>query len=275
MEELKVEEVFKISDKIWNLVLEYGPKLALAILTLIVGLYIIKHLVKLAGKALKRGEEEDTLSSFIRNLISWVLKLLLFLSVASMVGIETTSFIAIFSAATLAVGFALQGSLSNFAGGVMLLLFRPFDIGHLIEVQGYIGVVKKMHIFNSVLVTPDGKTVYIPNGPIAGSSIVNFTTEGVLRVDIIAGIAYESDLKEAKAVLMDVLENHPLVLKEPAPFVGVNELADSSVNFAVRPWVNSKDYWTVYFDLNETLKTALDAVDISIPYPQMYVHMAK
>ena len=204
-----------------------------------------------------------------------VLKVLLFLSVATMVGIETTSFIAIFSAATLAIGLALQGSLSNFAGGVLLLVFKPYKVGDLIEAQGHLGVVKRIQIFNTILLNPQNKTIIVPNGAVAGNSVINYSEEGILRVDLSAGISYDSDIREAKNVLMKVLESNPKVLKDPAPFVGVSELGDSSVNFAVRPWSTVADYWDVYFSINEEVKYALDNAGISIPFPQVDVHMDK
>lgn len=275
MEELDTIDVQKISDQAWQLVLEYGPKLLLAIITLLIGLWIIKQMVKLVDKAMSKGKTDDTLGPFLKNLVSWVLKILLFLSVASMIGIETTSFIAIFSAATLAIGLALQGSLSNLAGGVILLIFKPYKVGDLIEAQGHLGVVKGIQIFNTILLNPQNKTIIAPNGAVAGNSIINYTTEGKLRVDLSAGISYDSNIKDAKDVIMKVLENYPKVLKEPAPFVGVSELADSSVNFAVRPWANVADYWDVYFGINEKVKIALDEAGITIPFPQVDVHFDK
>jgi len=275
MEELDKIDVQKIGDQAWELVLLYGPKLLLALVTLLIGLWIIKQLVKLVDKAMSKGNTDDTLGPFLKNLVGWVLKILLFLSVASMIGIETTSFIAIFSAATLAIGLALQGSLSNLAGGVILLIFKPYKVGDLIEGQGHLGVVKSIQIFNTVMINPQNKTIIVPNGPMAGNSIINYTTEGKLRVDLSAGISYESNIKLAKDVIMKVLESHPKVLKDPAPFVGVSEMADSSVNFAVRPWANVADYWDVYFGINEKMKIALDEAEITIPFPQMDVHFDK
>ncbi|WP_216664165.1 mechanosensitive ion channel family protein [Lentimicrobium sp. S6] len=257
------------------MVMEYGPKLLLAFVTLMIGLWIIKKLVAVASKGMNKGDTDQTLAPFVINLISWVLKILLFLSVASMIGIETTSFIAIFSAATLAIGLALQGSLSNFAGGIILLIFKPYKVTDLIEAQGHLGVVKEIQIFNTILLNPQNKTIIVPNGAVAGNSIINYTTEGKLRVDLSAGISYESNIKDAKDVLMKVLQDHPKVLKDPAPFVGVSELGDSSVNFAVRPWANVADYWDVYFGINEKIKLALDEAGITIPFPQMDVHFDK
>lgn len=275
MEELNNIDINKISDQAMTMVMEYGPKLILALVTLMIGLWIIKKLVAVVTKGMNKGNTDQTLAPFVVNLVSWALKILLFLSVASMIGIETTSFIAIFSAATLAIGLALQGSLSNFAGGVILLIFKPYKVSDLIEAQGHLGVVKEIQIFNTILVNPQNKTIIVPNGAVAGNSIINYTTEGKLRVDLTAGISYESNIKEAKDVLMKVLENDPKVLKDPAPFVGVSELGDSSVNFAVRPWANVADYWDVYFGINEKVKLALDEAGITIPFPQMDVHFDK
>jgi small conductance mechanosensitive channel len=275
MDELQGIDIQKLSDQAMAMIMEYGPKLLLAIVTLIIGLWIIKHFVKIADKGMAKGKTDATLAPFIKSLISTILKILLFLSVASMVGIETTSFIAIFSVATLAIGLALQGSLSNFAGGVLLLIFKPYKIGDLIEAQGHLGVVKHIQIFNTILLNPQNKTIIVPNGAVAGNSIINYTAEGMLRVDLTAGISYDSDIRKAKAVLMKVLENNPKVLKDPAPFVGVSELGDSSVNFAVRPWATTDNYWDVFFGINEEIKYALDEAGITIPFPQMDVHMEK
>lgn len=268
-------DIQEISTQAWTMVMEYGPKFLLAIITLLIGLWIIRKLVKVAEKGLSKGKADATLTPFVVSLISWSLRILLFLSVASMVGIETTSFIAIFSAATLAIGLALQGSLANFAGGVILLIFKPYKVGDLVEVQGHLGTVKKIQIFNTFLINFQNQTIIIPNGAAAGNTMKNFTTEGILRVDLTAGVAYESDLKQTKEVLMKVITNHPKVLKEPAPFVGLNEMADSSLNFVVRPWAKAEDYWDVYFQVNEQMKEALDAAGITIPFPQMDVHLDK
>ena len=275
MDEITNIDMQKLSDQGIAMVMEFGPKLLLTIITLLIGLWIIKHIVKLADKGMSKSKTDTTLAPFLKNLISWVLKILLFLSVASMVGIETTSFIAIFSAATLAIGLALQGSLSNFAGGVLLLIFKPYKIGDLIEAQGHLGVVKHIQIFNTILLNPQNKTIIVPNGAVASNSIINYSEEGLLRVDLTAGISYDSDIRKAKDVLMKVLVDNPKVLKDPAPFIGVSELGDSSVNFAVRPWTNVADYWDVFFTINEEIKYALDAAGISIPFPQVDVHMDK
>jgi small conductance mechanosensitive channel len=224
-------------------------------------------------------EVDPSLIPFLKSLLGALLKIALFVSIASMVGLEMTSFIAILGAAGLAVGLALQGTLANFAGGVMILLFKPFKVGDVVEAQGYTGAVKEIQIFNTIMTTPENKIIIIPNGGLANSAmtnyITNYTIEGKIRVDMTMGISYESDIKAARKALMEVMEAHPKILKSPAPFVGVVELADSSVNLAVRPYADRSDYWEVYFDIYKAGKEALDAANITIPFPQMDVHLNK
>ncbi len=224
---------------------------------------------------MEKREVSISLRGFFMSLTSVLLKVMLLISIAEMVGIKTTSFIAILGAAGLAVGLALSGTLQNFAGGVMILLFKPFKVGDLIESQGRLGSVKEINIFVTILLTPENKTVILPNAAVSNGDIVNYTTEGVIRVDMTFGISYESNIKGAKDVLMKVIESHPKVLKEPAPFVGVSGLADSSVNLAARPYSKPEDYWDVYFYVYEEGKIALDKAGISIPFPQMDIHMQK
>jgi len=268
-----VELAESLSIKAYELGLEYAPKLALAILTLIIGLWLISGVSKLVKISMKRSKVDPTLIPFMDSLVSWLLKVLLFISVASMIGIATTSFIAVLGAAGLAIGLALQGSLANFAGGVLIMIFKPYKVGDLIESQGHLGVVKEVQIFNSILISPQSKQVIIPNGAVSNGPIVNYTVEGKIRVDLTVGIAYNADIDLAKSVLMEVLTSNEKVLSEPAPFVGVSEMADSSVNFAVRPHCLPEHYWDVFFDVNEAMKKALDKNNISIPFPQRDVHL--
>ncbi|WP_299098733.1 mechanosensitive ion channel domain-containing protein [uncultured Winogradskyella sp.] len=248
-------------------VIEYGPKVIGAIAIWIIGSWVIKILLKGVKKALNKGDYDESLKKFLTNLISWILKVVLIIVVLGTVGVETTSFAAIIAAAGLAIGLALQGSLGNFAGGVLLMIFKPIKIGDLIEAQGELGVVKEIEIFTTKLLTPTNKEVIIPNGALSNGNIVNYSTEGKLRVDLTFGVGYDSDIKQTKDVLMKVLTSNPKVLQDPAPSVNVSELADSSVNFAVRPWANVADYWDVYFETHENVKIALDAAGIEIPYP--------
>ena len=260
-------------EKAVELFVTYAPKLALAIFTLVIGLYLIKGLSRIIVLSMGKSKVDRTLIPFVSNLISWGLKALLFISVASMVGVATTSFIAVLGAAGLAIGLALQGSLGNFAGGVLILLFKPYGIDDLIEAQGHVGVVKEVQIFNTILLSPDHKRVIIPNGAISNGSIINYSAEDKRRVDLVIGIAYESDVAKAKEVLMQVLKTNQWALSDPAPQVAVSELADSSVNLVVRPWCKPADYWDIYFSVTEQAKAALESNGITIPFPQTDVHI--
>ncbi len=271
--EISVAQLEDLSTKAYELGIEYAPRLALAILTLLIGLWIISGISKLVKLSMERSKVDPTLIPFMGSFISWMLKVLLFISVASMIGIATTSFIAVLGAAGLAIGLALQGSLANFAGGVLVMIFKPYKVGDLIESQGHLGVVKEVQIFNTILIAPQSKQVIIPNGATSNGAIVNYTVEGKIRVDLSVGVSYSADIDETKAVLMEVLVAHDKVMQDPAPFVGVSEMADSSVNFVVRPHCLPKDYWEVYFSVNEAVKKALDKNAISIPFPQRDVHL--
>ncbi len=246
---------------------EYGIKIITAIVIWIIGSWIIKKLMKGTDKIMSKRDYDPSLKKFLLNLIGWVLKILLILTILAQLGIETTSFAAILAAGGLAVGMALQGSLANFAGGVLIMIFKPIKIGDLIEAQGELGVVKEIEIFTTKLLSPTNKEIIIPNGTLSNGNITNYSTEGILRVDLTIGVSYDADIKETKNVLMNVLTNNPQVLKDPAPTVNVSELADSSVNFAVRPYASVADYWDVYFNTLEQCKEALDAAGIEIPYP--------
>ncbi len=250
-----------------NWVIDYGPKVLMAIVIWIIGSWLIKRVVRLFTKAMQKKGHEESLQKFLSNLILWALKVALFITILGTLGVETTTFAAVIAAAGLAIGLALQGSLGNFAGGVLILLFKPFKIGDVIEAQGELGVVKVIDIFTTKLNTPTNKLAIIPNGALSNGNIVNFTTEGKLRIDLTIGVSYDADIKQTKEVLMRVLREQEKVLKEPAPTVAVLELADSSVNFAVRPWVETANYWDVYFHTVEHVKLSLDAAGIEIPYP--------
>lgn len=263
----------KYSDKIADWIAVNGPKFLLAIVTLLIGLWIINRVMKLVANGMGKRQTDPSLVTFLSSLVSIGLKALLLISVASMIGIETTSFVAILGAAGLAVGLALQGTLANFAGGVLVLLFKPYKVGHLIDAQGHTGWVSEIQIFVTTLTTVDNKTVIIPNGAISNGDITNYSTLGKIRVDLVMGISYESNIKKAREVLMAAMESHDKVMKDPAPFVGVVELGDNSVNLAVRPYCTPEDYWDVYFDIYEAGKEALDAAGITIPFPQLDVHM--
>ena len=254
-------------EKLWLLVQEYAPQVISALVILLVGLLAIRLVVRGTKKVMKSRGVDVTLQKFLTDLLSWTLKVLLFVTVVSKLGVATTSFAAIIGAAGLAIGLALQGSLSNFAGGALIMIFKPFKVGDLIEAQGELGVVKEIQIFTTHINTPTNKLVIIPNGALSNGNITNYSAEGKLRVDLTIGVSYDSDIKHTKEILMNVLTSNPKVLKDPAPSVNVVELADSSVNFAVRPFSTVADYWDVYFGVTEDCKLALDAAGIEIPYP--------
>jgi small conductance mechanosensitive channel len=261
------------TDKAVELIMTYGPKLLLAIVVLLIGLWIIKLVVKAFRKAMEKGGMDISLQGFLASLVSILLKALLFISVASMIGIATTSFIAILGAAGLAIGLALQGSLANFAGGVLILLFKPFKVGDFINAQGHAGTVDSIKVFFTTLKTPDNKTIIIPNGALSNSSIVNFSTEARRRVDMTFGIGYADDIQKAKGILNRLIQTDTRILKDPEPAVVVSELADSSVNFTVRAWCDAADYWGIFFDMQEKVKGAFDSEGVTIPFPQQELHV--
>jgi len=254
-------------DLIIQQVILFGLPILKAIAIWIIGSWIIKKLTKQVDKLMDKRGYEKSLQKFLSNLLSWGLKILLIVTILGALGIETTSFAAILASAGLAIGLALQGSLANFAGGVLIMIFKPFKIGDLIEAQGELGVVKEIEIFTTKINSPENKEIIIPNGTLSNGNITNYSSEGTLRVNLTIGIGYDEDIKKAKAVLLKVLTDNPQVLSNPAPSVNVSELADSSVNFAVRPWATTADYWDVYFGTLEKCKIALDEAGIEIPYP--------
>jgi len=262
-----------LSDLAWSYLLEYGPSVLGALATLVIGLWVIKWVVKLINRGMTRGEVDESLKPFLLSLIGALLKVMLAISIMSMLGIAMTSFIAILGAAGLAVGMALSGTLQNFAGGVMILLFKPFKAGDYIEAQGYDGVVKEIQIFVTILTSVDNKTIILPNGSLSNGAMINYSTQATRRVDWVFGIGYGDDLKKAKSILKNLLEADSRILKDPEIFIGLGEMADSSINLTVRVWVNATDYWGVFFDTNEKVYDEFNAGGINIPYPQMDVHV--
>ena len=267
----KLQELIN-GERFTELVAAYGLKVLGAILTLIIGFWIIGRIVALLKRIMTRRDVDETIRPFIASLVSVALKVMLLLSVASMFGIETTSFIAIFSALAFAIGMALQGNLGHFASGIMILLFKPFRVGDFIVTQGYSGTVKEIQIFNTILATLDNRDIIIPNGAVTSGPIENLTSPGERKVDLTFGIGYEDDIDKARSVMENVIKNTPKVVHSKGHEIFVKELADSSVNFAVRVWVKHEDYWDVYFHLHEHIKKAFDQSGISIPFPQMDVH---
>ena len=251
----------------------FGLKVIAALLILFIGIKVAKFFRKLVEKAMSRGKIDSTLIAFAGNATYVSVMALVTVVALGQVGIETASFIAIVGSAGIAVGLALQGSLSNLAAGVMLIIFRPFKVGDYIESAGVTGVVKEIQIFTTILMTLDNKKIIVPNGKLFGDNIINYSSEPERRLDLVFGVGYGDDLQKVKQVILDVLSQDGRILSNPAPSIGVLELADSSVNFAVRPWVKTADYWPVYFDLQEKIKERFDAEGINIPFPQRDIHM--
>ena len=262
-------------NEISDLIIHYAVQAVLALIIFFIGSRIAKFCEGLTEKAFDKKKVDKAVGSFVASIVYAIVFAATILMALSQLGIETTSFIAILGAAGLAVGLALQGSLSNFASGVLIILLRPFKSGDYVEAGGKAGTVKKIEIFSTEMRTPDNKVIVMPNSKIMGDAIVNYSRESTRRIDLVIGVGYDADLKEAKAVLKSVLDKETRLLKDPAYTVAVSELADSSVNFVVRPWVNSADYWPTYFDLMENIKIALDDANITIPFPQMDVHLHK
>lgn len=250
----------------------YGVKILIALAIFLIGKRIARGITNLATKTMKKQEVDVELIGFFNSLLYWALFAIVVIAALGQVGIQTASFVAILGAAGLAVGLALQGSLSNFAAGVLIILLRPFRVGEFVEMAGTSGTVNNIRIFTTELRTPDNKAVTIPNARVLESNITNFSSTGTRRVDMVFGIGYGDDIDQARDVLNKVIEADKRILTEPAPTVAVNQLADSSVNFIVRPWVASDDYWGVYNDLTESIKKEFDKQGISIPFPQREVH---
>jgi len=245
----------------------YGPKLIGAIIVFILGLYVTNWITRQVARAMNRRHLDVSLQSFMGSMISVGLKILLLITVAGMLGIQTTSFIAVIGALGLAVGLALQGSLANFAGGVLMLVFKPFKVGDLIESQGQTGVVSEIQIFNTILLTPENKTVILANGAVSNNTIINYSKHGTLRVDITIAVSPSNDIQKVKKVVDDVMANDPKVLKDPKPSVNVQRVGDGMITLAVRPYATVADYWDVYFGIQEKLKNAFDSNDIAAPIP--------
>lgn len=262
-----------IVDKIVELLTVYGLKIIAAIAIFIIGRWVAKALRTLVQKLMKNGGVDDTLVKFVGNLSYIALLAFVIIGALNQLGIQTTSFIAVLGAAGLAIGLALQGSLSNFAAGFLLIIFRPFKVGDIIEGAGVSGVVEEIQIFTTQLKTPDNKTVIIPNAKLTSDNIINWTSKGIRRVDMTMGIGYDDDIDKARSIMEEIIAKDDRILESPATTIAVAELADSSVNFVVRPWVNVDDYWNVYFSLTEKFKKEFDAQGVSIPYPQQDVHM--
>ena len=261
------------AERVQEYLFENGPGVLWALVTLVVGWWIAKMITGFLRRVLEKRSLDAALVGFLTSIAYALLLTLVIISALDKVGVPTTSFIAIIGAAGLAIGFALQGSLSNFAAGVLLVFFRPFKAGDLVEAAGVLGIVEEIQIFATMLVSLDNKKIVVPNSSITSNNIINYSAKDTRRVDLVFGISYGDDIKQAKEIMMGVLEKNPHALQDPAPIVAVSELADSSVNFVVRPWCKTEDYWDCFFSVTEEIKLALDNNGITIPFPQRDVHM--
>ena len=263
-------------DEIIDFSINVGINLIIAIVILFVGFKLARFLSKGVATLLEKRESDIGLVTFMRSLTSNIVKLLTIITVFTQLGVEMTSFIALLGAAGFAVGMAFSGTLSNLAGGVMILVFKPFKVGDFVEAQGETGTVKEIQIFHTIMLTPDNKTIIVPNGPLSNGNLTNYTKQATRRVNFTFSFAYGEDFDLAKKVIMDVILSHDKVLEDPAPFIALSELADSSVNLTVRCWVNKEDYWDVFFYVNEHVYKKFNETEgLSIPFPQLDVHMEK
>ena len=263
----------KLIDFITQITADFGLRILYAVLIIFVGRWVVKLLLKIIKSALEKTSIEETVRIFVANLLNTLLMVIIFIAAINQLGIETTSIIAMLGAAGLAIGLSLQGSLANFAAGILIVIFKPYKVGDYIEAGSAAGTVLDIQIFSTVLKTPDNKIVIVPNGAIMKDSVVNYTDQATRRVDIVASCGYEDDIDKVKEILKDILNQEDRILAEPEPRIAVSELADNSVNFIVRPWVNSSDVLSVKYSILEQIKKRFDAEGISIPYPQRDVHI--
>lgn len=274
MEKIDLENLNQYSEYAIEFVMTYGPRFIGGVVVLLLGWWLTNKFTNTVNKVMERRNIEPSLHTFLKTLLLNLLRVLVIFTVMGMIGVEMTSFIAILGAAGLAVGLALSGTLQNFAGGVIILLMKPYKVGDVIEAQGFIGSVAEIQIFNTILKTWDNKTIVIPNSQLSNNSLVNYTTEPVRKVEWVFGISYGDDIDKARQIIKDVVYADERVLDtEEDQFINLFQLADSSVNFKVRASVNGADYWQVFFDMTERVKKAFDASGITIPFPQRDVHM--
>lgn len=261
--------------KVANSLVDFAFKLLIAIAVFYIGRFIIRKLITFVRNLMESRHVDLSLATFVRSFLQIVLYFILIVTIVGILGIETSSFLALFASAGVAIGMALSGTLQNFAGGVLILLLKPYKVGEYIETQGYAGTVNEIQMFHTVITTPDNKTILIPNGVLSTSSINNYTRQPLRRVDWSIGISYGDSIRNAKDAILSILDSDPRVMKEEGrlPFVGITELADSSVNLAVRAWVHSDDYWTLYFDMYDRFYTELPGRNVNFPFPQLDVHL--
>ena len=271
----ELTQVEKLIQKLWDWGVDAGSHLLAAALIFIVGRILISFLNKLVARILERRKVDPSIQSFVKSLVSILLTVLLIVAVISKLGVETTSFAALLASAGVAVGMALSGNLQNFAGGLIVLLFRPYKVGDVIESQGETGTVREIQIFHTILTTFDNKVIYIPNGALSSGTVINYSREELRRVDWTVGVEYNTDYELVESTVRDLLATDQRILNKPAPFVALHTLADSSVNVAIRVWVKNADYWNVYFDMNKRIYAEFNKKGIGFPFPQLTVHQAK
>ncbi len=262
-------------DKFYQRALEFAGDFVLAIAILIIGMYLVRRVGKITKKVLSKREYDASLNTFLVSLVVIMMRIMVVITALTTLGLEMTSFIALLGAAGIAIGMAFSGTLGNLAGGVMILLFRPFKTGDYIDAQGESGIVKEIQIFQTILLTFDNKTIYIPNGPLANGNLTNYTKQELRRVDLTANVEYGADSEHVKKTLTRIAENHPLILKDPVPFIGLKSMADSAVVFDFRVWCKVDDYWTIYYECNELIYNTFNKEGISFPFPQLDVHVVQ
>lgn len=262
-------------NQMLSLIAAYGLKIIIAVGIFVAGQWFTKKATNFVGARMKSSNVDITVSQFVQNILYYILMLVIIIAALGQIGIQTASFVAIIAAAGLAIGLALQGSLANFAAGVLLILFRPVKVGDFVEVAGVAGVVKEISIFSTTLTTGDNKTIIAANASVMGSNIVNYSTQPTRRVDMVIGVSYDSNIGEVRRILKEIADADERVLKDQVLTIGIMEFGDSSINFVFRPWVNSADYWGVHFDFHEKIKIRFDEAGIGIPYPTMHVNLVK
>lgn len=269
---LEKGELSQVLEQVTSLCIEAGKSILLAILIFVVGRYLIKLINRLVGRMMDRRKVEPTIQSFLKSFLNVLLTILLIISTVSALGVNTTSFAALLASAGVAVGMALSGNLQNLAGGIILLLFKPYKVGDFIEAQGVCGTVKEIQIFHTIILTTDNKQVYVPNGALSSGSVINYSSEALRRVDLNISVEYGTQVDTVKQALEDIIKADNRILTDPEPFVALGNLSASSIDFTVRTWVKGTDYWPVYFDLTRTVYEEFNRRGISFPFPQIQVH---
>ena len=272
IEAAKSGEIDQLIQQAITMGMEAGKSILLAVVVAVIGRYVVKFINKLVAGMLERRNVEPTIQTFLKSFVNILLVTLLIITVISTLGVNTTSLAALLASAGLAVGMALSGNMQNLAGGLILLFFKPYKVGDFIEAQGVSGIVKAIQIFHTVLTTPDNKVLFVPNGPLSSGNVINYSKNEIRRVDFTVSVEYGTEVEKVKSVTLELLKSDSRILQDPAPFIAVKELADSSVDFTLRVWVNVADYWDVFFDTNERIYSEFNKQGIGFPFPQIQIH---